>query len=678
MASHDEIGASTGGAGDDEPRPDAGVPESNPISRPVTRRALLVGAGLAGVGAVAGGIALSRGREAETVAPPPTHALVGAPSTSTAGDPAIYGSPLNVTDHTLLEHDIAVSEVTIASGAMLEFAPDRDITLSCKGNVMVHGTLQMQPDSAQHTHALSFPAIDEQTYTGGMDMMPGDIGLWVMGGGALRLTGARRTAWTRAVGAVAAGNRSIDLITAPTGWLPGDEVVITPTASPSADKHYEAYDTVIIDSVRGDHVELRNTVLHDHPAVPVGRGIVLTAEVLNLTRNVRIEGRQTGRAHVWILSSSKQQLSQTAIRFMGPQKDNKGVLSRYPLHFHTCGDGSRGSQVRDVVVRDCGNHAFVAHASHGVTFSGCISHNTVDDAYWWDQAPSTRTVGPATDDVSYVGCVASQVIGRDKHSYRLTGFNLSTGSRDAIHGCVAVGVQGDKNSSGFEWPETGTGVWEFGGNIAHNNKVDGIFTWQNNNRDHIIERYVGYHNGQAGIEHGAYDNAYQYRDSVIYGNGMTGVLLHALSAQDHPQQFDGLLIDGGGASQYAVEVVQHTLPSTTPTLFTRCQMRGYTDAGFGFTYDGQNGPSQPERLDIVDCTFSGIPLRLSQHLETGSTIRIQGSSGPAMSVADLAGPGTRDRAWNGNVTTIAPFASPPTGELSPIGLPNSSPPPSGR
>ena len=42
--------------------------------------------------------------------------------------------------------------------------------------------------------------------------------------------------------------------------------------------------------------------------------------------------------------------------------------------------------------------------------------------------------------------------------------------------------------------------------LSHNNKVNGIFVWQNNPGKSVIDRFVAYHNGKAGIEHGAYKN----------------------------------------------------------------------------------------------------------------------------------------------------------------------------
>ena len=51
-----------------------------------------------------------------------------------------------------------------------------------------------------------------------------------------------------------------------------------------------------------------------------------------------------------------QALAHTEIRHVAP-----GAIGRYGLHFHLCADGSRGSVVEGVVIRDAESHAFVPH-----------------------------------------------------------------------------------------------------------------------------------------------------------------------------------------------------------------------------------------------------------------------------------------------------------------------------
>ena len=91
-------------------------------------------------------------------------------------------------------------------------------------------------------------------------------------------------------------------------------------------------------------------------------------------------------------------------------------------------DGTRGSTLTGVVVRDCNSHAFVPHFSFGITFRECISFNTVSDAYWWDRVSSNLSGSNNTSnypytnskDIVYERCVAADVRGLNPdESYRL-------------------------------------------------------------------------------------------------------------------------------------------------------------------------------------------------------------------------------------------------------------------
>ena len=109
--------------------------------------------------------------------------------------------------------------------------------------------------------------------------------------------------------------------------------------------------------------------------------------------------------------------------------------------------------------------------------------------------------------------------GPDK--FRLCGFRMMQGSGNTARHSVAVGVQGSTTSSGFHWPEEGDphAEWTFEGNVSHNNALHGAFNWQNDSRKHDIENSVFYHNGEYGIDHGAYLNTYRFKGVTLYGNG---------------------------------------------------------------------------------------------------------------------------------------------------------------
>ncbi|MEV4615317.1 hypothetical protein AB0K43_22420 [Kitasatospora sp. NPDC049258] len=579
-------------------------------------------------------------------------------------------SAVRITDQVLLDADAAVGSLLIEPTGSLVFAKDRSLTLSAAGNIEVRGSLSLAPgDTVVHT--LKFPGVDESRFKGGgMTVIDTDTGLWVSGAGYLRLDGSPRTAWVRAAGALKAGDSSITLAAAPTGWQVGDELAVTPTAPPDGEDFSTQYDLRTVRQVKGSTVVLDGPLKYAHPRVAVGGGVTVGAEVLNLTRNVRVEGTEQGRAHIHLTSSRHADVRHAALRWLGPRANGKDqwngkpvtepVLGRYGLHFHMLADASRGTVVEGVVVRDTGNHAFVPHMSHGVTFRSCISHNTWEDAYWWDGPQDTRTPQGPSDDILYDSCVASRTVFEpNPRGYRLTGFSLGAGSGSKASGCVAVGVQGATGASGYEWPETSEGVWTFERCLAHNNLENGIFVWLNAQHHHTVGQFVAYHNGGWGIEHGAYLNDFDYTASVLYGNAAGGIAVHALG-RDKGTVFDGLLIDAAGQSDFAVATAKHQLAGQ-PVTISRCRLTGYRKAGIAFraTSDGQ-----PDSVEVLDCSFSGNEVWLDPESPTPERIvlRKAGESQAVQLTKPDKGGGSSAPQWNASVAPV----SVPDGPRQPV------------
>lgn len=328
---------------------------------------------------------------------------------------------------------------------------------------------------------------------------------------------------------------------------------------------------------------------------PVGRA-VFPAETMNLTRNVRIMGTATGRVHINITSSAKQTLRYVELRHMGPrqptgEKDfTAAVLGRYALHFHHCMDASRGSLIEGVVAAEVGGHSFVAHNSHGVTFRKCIAYDVFDDAYWWDP-------GSATNDALYDRCVAAYVRSDPRfRGYGMGGFFLGEGVGNKAVGCVATAVQGNKNSAGFVWPSKSQGLWQFRDSVAHNNKVNGIFVWQNSWFAHVIDRFTGFRNGKYGVEHGAYTNHYQYDRVLLFDNGEGAFLLHAVSRSKKPIVIRRSMFHG----QNAIRTTSHRLAPERPTLVESCQFLGHGRRAVVIANRG----SQPDIITFKGCNIT--------------------------------------------------------------------------
>ncbi len=383
---------------------------------------------------------------------------------------------------------------TVTSDEVLRFDPAQDTTLEVSGNLVIEGTLEMKPNKGV-THTLRFLAVNEAGMVGGgMQVLESDRGLWVVGSGQLDLHGEETVGWNRT------GTDST--------WSSSDDLRIAPYLA--GDYASGGFDSFALGS-----------------PVPVADPTLPPTEVMNLTRSVNIEGTPGGRSHVIVMSSQPQEVRYATFRYMGPRQDSEGVMGRYPIHFHMNGDSSRGSIVEGNVVRESGNRGIVVHASHGVIARGNVIYDVVDDPFWWDLGEEN-----ASHDVVLEGNLAGLVKNDPKkQGYTLSAFHLGRGEGNVANGNVAVGVQGNKNCSGFNWPSQGSGLWEFQDNVAHNNKCHGIFVWQNSSANHLIEDFIAYRNGSTGVNHGAYTNDYVYENLYLFENLEYGVVSHAFS---HP------------------------------------------------------------------------------------------------------------------------------------------------
>lgn len=602
-------------------------------------------------------------------APSLGHARTGAtsqalPSRRLSDLVAEQGGAVTVSEDVLVDTSVTLDYLTIESGGYLVFDPDTSATLQLRGNAVVGGRLEMAPASAEVDHALVFVDVNERAFVGGgMTPLDSDVGMWVVDEGQLDLRGTPKTAWVRAADSISAGSLELKLAAPPQGWEVGDELVVCPTGSPAVSNSSTAFSTGRIVAVSDSTVALDQPVQFDHPTVRLSDDVIASAEVLNLSRNVRVEGTATGRAHVFVHAAAPQLVAYTAIRHVGPRhpqdKFTESVLGRYGLHFHMAVDASRGTAVTGVVVREAGAHAFVPHESHGITFTSCISHATMDDAYWWDRASDVAE--PVTNDAHFVACIASLVtVDPSFRGFKMAGFMLGDGAGNEVRDCVAVGVQGNVDAAGFVWPSNSGRIqtWLFESNVTHNNACHGAFVWQNTNARHQVRRLATYHNGAAGISLGAYANQYRFFQVLAVGNGGPGLLLHAVSRHEGEIVLACSTIDCGGLAEFAIEDVRHRNPAVRAVRVRDSVLLGYTEAAVGVR---PTGPQQSERawVDLLRCDVAGRDVWFSDLAPIASRVRIQTPSGTAIVTAPShsARRGSLDEDRNAVVASIEPFGA---------------------
>ena len=571
-------------------------------------------------------------------------------------------------------YDLASSRVAgvrIEPGATLVFDAQMDVALETNANVIVEGTLRLrpqQPNSSAHrnssrdwepyfVHTLRFVEVDETKFVGGgMEPLASDVGLWVMGEGVLDVAGAPKTGWVRLAGGALQGENRITLDRVPVGWRNGDTIVIVPTEHPDVgERSWAGFEVRTVATADGATMRLDAPLAHDHPAVdnPFSDE-VHTAEVLNLSRNVRIEGTgdgsasfqpsDNGRAHVFIRSAKPQSVQYAELVLLGPRGPDErdpthGIQGRYPLHFHHNGDTSRGSLVEGVVVRQSGNRAFVPHASHGITFRDTIAYDVWEDPYWWDE----RTPNQTHDTVFDHTIAAIVQDDPDHRGYTLSGFVLGEGSNNSITNSVAVGVR--NKGAGFKWPSGANSaefnVWRFENNIAHNNKPNGVFVWQNDDNCHVIENFVAFRNGRVGVNHGAYNNDFVYDNATLFENADGAIRQHAgpkvssdcVAGDGYSLAWRGLKADG------VLRFDSHSQPWGRPLLLKDCVIEGViVDGGQNPTVADFVGCGMPDGADLAPADFDLVKA------EPGMTLRVQRRDGTAYRIDHL-----------GTVTPIAAF-----------------------
>jgi hypothetical protein len=459
----------------------------------------------------------------------------------------------------------------------LTLDPTKNVTISTTKNIILTGKLISKPE-ATVIHRILFTGINENNYQGGGDtVLASDIGLWVMGAGQLDLQGAVINDWKR---------------------------------------------------LGTDYAAMEKF------AAAVGS-------------NMRIEGTATGQAHLFIKSSQPQFIRNVGFRYLGPRKDTSGdaikelVTGRYAVHFHHSENGSRGSIIEGCIARDCGNHVFVPHGSHGITMRGNIVYNVTETPFWYDLGHKTNDLlweNNLVVKVSYVPRSQDQD-SDNAPTFGVAGFTLGFGDGNICRGNVVVGTSGDTvQSAGFLWPEIRIvdvtaqpeSAWVFEDNVIINCPL-GLGGWQNNLHHHPVIRTIII-NCKIPIFHGAYANLYAYKGGFIKGGTCE---LRAASATTNRIRFENIEFDAGGADACVV-ANEGPLPGVAPILFLNCKFTGFNK----YAIIDQNTGAGVKNIDVVNC---GLPPEKYKVTVANETIRVQEG----------------DKAWKitkSGVTTIAKFA----------------------
>ncbi len=166
------------------------------------------------------------------------------------------------------------------------------------------------------------------------------------------------------------------------GWRVGDRVIVTTSAGSHNTKGTEVR---TIRAIADATVSL-DRALESHHA---GEGEFRT-EVANLTRNVVIESASPEgvRGHTMYHKGSAGSINFAEFRHLG----KKGLLGRYPIHFHLCRDTMRGSSVVGASVWDSHNRWVTIHGTEYLVVRDCVGYQSTGHGYFLEDGTEVYNV----------------------------------------------------------------------------------------------------------------------------------------------------------------------------------------------------------------------------------------------------------------------------------------------
>jgi hypothetical protein len=113
-------------------------------------------------------------------------------------------------------------------------------------------------------------------------------------------------------------------------------------------------------------------------------------EAANLSRNVVVESADwiNGRGHTMYHRNSRGSISYAEFRHLGKQ----GVLGKYPIHFHLCGDTMRGSSVVGASIWDSGNRWVTIHGTQHLVVRDCVGFRSVGHGFFLEDGTEAYNV----------------------------------------------------------------------------------------------------------------------------------------------------------------------------------------------------------------------------------------------------------------------------------------------
>jgi hypothetical protein len=239
------------------------------------------------------------------------------------------------------------------------------------------------PIDARHTATIRlvyFPAHD-----------PKSCPAIVCCGGRMDFHGApmNRT-WVKLAVTAKKGHDAITLAETVQGWRTGDHILITDSQGIPSNERKPPHGLGFvaeerrIQSIDGTQLLLDAPLEKEHNGAD-GQNL----EVANLSRNVVTESADLkARGHTMYHRHSAGSISYAEFRHLGKE----GVLGRYPLHYHLCGDTMRGSSVTGASIWDSANRWLTIHGTNYLVVRDCVGYQSLGHGFFMEDGTEVFNV----------------------------------------------------------------------------------------------------------------------------------------------------------------------------------------------------------------------------------------------------------------------------------------------
>jgi hypothetical protein len=194
------------------------------------------------------------------------------------------------------------------------------------------------------------------------------------------------------------GDSTVTLSEPVTGWRVGDKVIVTGTKDPAERDRVRYTEERAIQAIEGTQLTLDKPLEFAHTGIGEYR-----AEVANLSRNVVVESAETltpdpsptkpgergsVRGHTMYHRNSAGSISYAEFRHLGKE----GVLGKYAIHFHLCGNTMRGSSVIGASIWDSGNRWVTIHGTNYLVVRDCVGYQSVGHGFFLEDGTEVYNV----------------------------------------------------------------------------------------------------------------------------------------------------------------------------------------------------------------------------------------------------------------------------------------------